>query len=270
MGFCQISALDESVPKIAIVIPARLASERLPRKILLDFHGLPMIEHVRRRALMNSLSVPVYVVSGDDEILKVIQEFGGRTLKSNLEHPNGLSRVHEASKSLNYTHYIVLQGDEMLVLPSQLDELIKIIRKEPQVNFWNQITTLSSENEIDDSSIVKCFINNDGQIFSIFRKSPLTVEPSIQLSLLKKICGLFAISKIALGQYFEETESPLQVAESIEQLRYIELGHQISCINTEFNFPSVNLREDITKIEDTFKILESQSDLLQLVLNYAN
>lgn len=270
MGSCQINVLDEPSAKIAIVIPARLASERLPRKILLDFYGLPMIEHVRRRAMMNSFSVPVYVVSGDPEILKVVQEFGGRTLKTNLDHPNGLSRVNEASKSLDYTHYIVLQGDEMLILPSQLDELIKSILQKPQINFWNQITTLTNEEEIDDSSIVKCFLNNNRQIFSIFRKTPLTVTPSSQLSLLRKICGLFAISKVALGQYFEKTESPIQVAESIEQLRYIELGHQISSINTEFNFPSVNLMDDIKKIDDSFKNFESQSRLLQLVLTYAN
>lgn len=270
MGYCQISALVESAPKIAIIIPARLASVRLPRKILLDFYGLPMIEHVRRRALMNSFSVPVYVVSGDVEILRVIRDFGGRTLKSNVEHPNGLSRVLEASKSLNYTHYIVLQGDEMLVLPSQLDEMIKSIQQKPQVNFWNQITSLSNVDEIDDYSIVKCFISNGGQIFSIFRKSPLTVKPSTQLSLLRKICGLFAISSVALNQYFEEAESPIQMAESIEQLRYIELGHRISSINTEFNFPSVNVKDDIKKIEESFKTIKSQSDLLQLVLTYAN
>jgi 3-deoxy-manno-octulosonate cytidylyltransferase (CMP-KDO synthetase) len=107
-GFFLIKQSKEVGKGIAIVIPARLASERLPNKVLLDFAGLPMIEHVRRRGMMNQYLVPVYVASGDPEILEIVETFGGSTLRTYKDHTDGLSRVNEAVASLPFEHYIIL------------------------------------------------------------------------------------------------------------------------------------------------------------------
>ena len=117
-GYFLIKQSKEMGKGIAIVIHARMASERLPNKVLLDFDGLPMIEHVRRRGMMNQYSVPVYVASGDTKILEIVETFGGSTLRTYKGHTDGLSRVNEAVASLPFEHYIILQGDEILVVPS--------------------------------------------------------------------------------------------------------------------------------------------------------
>jgi 3-deoxy-manno-octulosonate cytidylyltransferase (CMP-KDO synthetase) len=135
-----------------------------------------MVEHVRRRGIMNNHSVPVFVASGDDEVLNLIKGFGGQTIKTYREHSDGLSRVNEASSYLGFEHYIILQGDEVLALPGDIDALIQAIYDSPQFPIWNQISPIKDSRELEDVSVVKGMVNQDGQIFSLFRRSPLTSD----------------------------------------------------------------------------------------------
>ena len=251
---------------IAIVIPARLASERLPNKVLLDFDGLPMIEHVRRRGMMNQYSVTVYVASGDIKILEIVENFGGNCLRTYKDHSDGLNRVNEAVTNLSFEHYIILQGDEILALPSEIDRVIEEISNSPEVEVWNQITSLSHPEELENVSIVKCLTDTSNDIFSIFRKSPLTSKIEKQMSLVSKICGLFAVSKSTMSEICEKHNSPLQIAESIEQLKFIEYGFIIKSISTDFNFPSINLLEDVEKVKEVFRTSPQQSRILDEIL----
>ena len=268
-GYFLIKQSKEIGKGIAIVIPARLASERLPNKVLLDFAGLPMIEHVRRRGMMNQYSVPVYVASGDPEILEIVETFGGKTLRTYKDHTDGLSRVNEAVASLPFEHYIILQGDEILAVPSEIDRVIEEISNSPEVQVWNQITSLSNPDELANVSIVKCVTDTSNNIYSIFRKSPLTSKIEKQMSLVSKICGLFAVSKSAMNEICEKQNSPLQIAESIEQLKFIEYGFLIKSISTVFNFPSVNLLEDVEKVKEAFRTSPQQSRILHEIFSIA-
>ena len=262
--FFQISQIT---PRIAIVIPARLDSKRFPRKALLDIQGLPMVEHVRRRGEMNSHNVPVYVVSGDEEILTTIENFGGSTLKTLNEHLNGLSRVYEASDTWDFTHYIVLQGDEVLVLPSQLDSLIKEIKNRPNIDFWNLISSITSQNELDDTSVVKCLLNHRDEIFSIFRGKPLTTSIDMQMKMIYKICGLFAVSSEALKIICTYPATQIEIHESIEQMKYIEIGQSIQAIKTEYSFTSINLPVDYSSVLLSLEKSEIQKQILRQTLD---
>lgn len=263
-GFCQIN--PEITPRIAIVIPARMDSERLPGKALLQFSGLPMIEHVRRRGELNSYKVPVFVASGDDQILAVVSAFGGKAIRTIENHPNGTSRVNEVSKNLDFTHYLVLQGDELLVLPEQIDSLIKSIIEQPQINFLNLTTEIFSEQDILDESVVKCVLDQNRKILFLFRKSPLIGNYSDQLGSIKKICGIFAVSKSALHLICEAESSQLEKTQSIEQLRYIEMGETIYSLDVIENFPSINLNSDIEKVESVFVSSPIQREILNKIL----
>lgn len=268
-GCFLINTRQNLSPTIAIVIPARLASERLPKKILHDFAGLPMIEHVRRRGSMNSYSVPVFVASGDEQILEVVNSYGGQYVKTFREHSDGLSRVNEASESLNYSHFIVLQGDEILVLPSELDKLIEAICGAPEVKIWNQITSLLKEEELEDISIVKCLTDSSKNIFSIFRKSPLISDKATQMRLVAKICGLFAVSTPTLREICQKQNGKIQITESIEQLKFIEYGYSLRSLATSFNFPSVNTNDDVRAVHHILENSSQQRKLLNEVLEFA-
>jgi 3-deoxy-manno-octulosonate cytidylyltransferase (CMP-KDO synthetase) len=225
-----------------------------------------MIEHVRRRGMMNKYSVPVFVASGDTQILEIVENFGGRTLRTYRDHTDGLSRVNEAVASLYFEHYIILQGDEILVVPSEIDRVIEEISNSPEVEVWNQITSLSHPEELANVSIVKCLTDTSNNIFSIFRKSPLTSNIEKQMSLVSKICGLFAVSVSTMNEICNRENSPLQIAESIEQLKLIEYGFHLKSIYTTFNFPSINLPEDVDKVREVLRTSPQQSRILDEIL----
>ena len=253
--------------KIGIVIPARMASERLPGKPLLDVLGLPMIEHVRRRALLSKLKEDVLVVSGDTEILSVVEKYGGTTFLSKKQHENGLSRVAEATKFLDFSHLIVLQGDEILILPEQLNTLVSVITANPDLGFWNGVCSLESVDELTDQSIVKCTLNIDQTIQTIFRRVPFTSSIEKQMNLIKKINGLFAISANLLSEIAIHAATPIEKAESIEQMRILELSKNIATFDMAKNYPSINLPQDIGKVTSVLLGDPIQSKVLNLIKN---
>ena len=251
---------------IGIIIPARLDSTRLKHKLLIEIHGIPMIEHVRRRALKNKLGIPVVVASGDIDILNAVQKFDGATLETKKFHENGLSRVGEASQTLNWNRYIILQGDEILTRPKDLDLFIK---QNLQINSYpviNAVSNLNSTTEITDQSIVKCTTSDNGTISYIFRKSPLTSSDSLQLELTMKICGLFGITQSVLTQVLEKENTPLASSESIEQLKFIELGLDLGACLLDSDFPSVNLQKDLDLVLSILNEDREQAEILNSIL----
>jgi len=116
---------------IIAVIPAHLASVRFPNKVLHNFYGLPMIEHVRRRALLSTVIKEVYVATCDTQIAETIKQFGGKVLLTSNNHKNGTTRVAEAIKDIDCSHVILLQGDEPLLLPRHIDKVALEINKSP-------------------------------------------------------------------------------------------------------------------------------------------
>jgi len=253
--------------KIGIIIPARMASERLPGKPLLDVLGLPMIEHVRRRAKLSSLSNSVIVGSGDQEILAAIETYGGTAIQTFQDHINGLSRVAEVVRKLDLSHVIVLQGDEILILPEDLNALASAILSNPAIDFWNGVSPLDSPEELQNESIVKCTQKKDKTIQTIFRKSPMTAPIPTQMMLIKKINGLFAISKKFLEVLVNNPATPIEGAESIEQMRVLELSSEIAVFDMQKNYPSINLQADVSKVLSVLSNDSVQNKILSQIKN---
>ena len=114
-----------------------MASIRFPGKILYPLFGFPMIEHVRRRALLSEKISDVYVATCDQEIADAVIANGGKVILTGDHHRNGTSRVAEAITEIEASHIILLQGDEPLLLPSYVDAVIDAIVKEPTGDAWN-------------------------------------------------------------------------------------------------------------------------------------
>ncbi len=257
---------SKTSPKIGIIIPARLDSVRLPKKLLIDFSGLPMIEHVRRRALLNSHALPVVVATGDEEISDLIKGFGGQVISTVKDHQNGLSRVGEAAEKLGWDQYIILQGDEILVLPRHLDQMIKSAVESPLKAALNAVTKLSKDSEIADPSVVKCLRRIDGDILFIFRETPLVSSREIQSNLIHKICGLFSISTSALLALLNSPNQPISHSESIEQMKIIELGMELGAVELDTNFPSINLAKDVKEVTSILSSNHEQANILDTIL----
>ena len=164
----------------------------------MKFNGLEMIEHVRRRAELNVNKIPVYVVSNELEILNLVRKSGGNTVQTYGKHQNGFSRCIEAHKYLKYQRYILLQGDEILLDPNSLNIMEKTIKPSSQ-KIYNAVTKLSSYREITNKNIVKCMISNKKNIQLMFRKSPLIAGNNVQVTQIKKVCGLFGFTEKTLN-----------------------------------------------------------------------
>jgi 3-deoxy-manno-octulosonate cytidylyltransferase (CMP-KDO synthetase) len=234
--------------KIGIVIPARLQSERLPNKVLKPFLGKVMIEHVWKRANLIEEKAEIVVATDSLEIKTVCETFGANVMLTSESHQNGLSRAGEIAKILNWDFYVILQADEILIDPRNLELLIKTIKEENSSPFYNLITNLKKASELSDRNVVKCLIRHDNSLINIFRMSGSIASEATQMIFTKKICGLFAISHKCLNEIINLPAQIIETNESIEQMKLIELNYQVYGVEVKDNYPSVNTELEANEV----------------------
>lgn len=262
--------MSDQRPKIIGIIPAHLASVRFPRKILHPFAGLPMIEHVRRRALMTQSLDAVYVATCDDEIEDVVVSGGGRVIRTGSHHKNGTSRTAEAIEKLEASHVVLLQGDEPLLLPRQVEALAQAMLANPNADAWNATGDICEESELDRHSFVKCAVGMSDEILYCFRRTPSTAPFHIQITYIRKILGLFGYTRDSLLSVANEPPSVIETHEFIEQMRIIETGGKLVSVPVDIALPSVNEPHEADIIEIAIRENSEQKALLQEVLNSAD
>ena len=253
--------------KLIAVIPAHLDSVRLKRKVLIDLFGIPMIEHVRRRVVNSNIFDKVFVASGDDEILNIVKKFGGETIKTYQKHSNGTSRVAEAVKYLDYTHLVIVQGDEPLIKKEHLVKISENIIKNPFIDAWNSISELSTSEDLDRENIVKASINEKGKIIYLFRKTPSKAKPEEQFIYIKKIQGLIAFRKQVLEKLSLMPVSFGERFESIEQLRILSNGFFLQGVVQDDQVPSINEKKDLNEFFHYLKENKLQNAITQSLVN---
>jgi 3-deoxy-manno-octulosonate cytidylyltransferase (CMP-KDO synthetase) len=248
------------------IIPAHLASVRFPNKILFEFDGLPMIEHVRRRALMCSSLDRVIVATCDEEIASTIRDFGGEVVMTANTHRNGTTRVAEAAKKVECSHIVLLQGDEPLLLPRHIEALVSAMREEPDNMAWNATGPLESTEELDRHSFVKCAISPSDRIMLCFRRSPCFSSFEHQRGFIRKILGIIAYRNDFLAAVTQLPPTPLESFEFIEQMRIIENGYVLKSVPVEPSLPSVNEPHEADVVLDYVRNNDEQRALLSRVL----
>lgn len=253
--------------KIVAVIPAHMASVRFPGKILFPIHGLPMIEHVRRRALLTEAEMDVYVATCDKEIAKAVRSFGGKVIMTESTHLNGTSRVAEAVHNIECTHVILLQGDEPLLLPRHIDVFVKAIASKPNGVAWNAVGPIDNEEELDRHSFVKCTISSSGRIQYCFRRTPCHCAIELQKTFIRKILGIIAYRKDFLVSLASLPASVIEQAESIEQMRIIENDYALNSVQLSSSLPSVNEPHEAQIVLDYIQSDAEQRSLLAQILD---
>jgi len=252
--------------KIVGIIPAHLASVRFPEKILFPFSGVPMIEHVRRRACMTQHLSEVYVATCDDPIAKAVEAGGGKVIRTGDHHKNGTSRIAEAVQSLDCTHVVLLQGDEPLLLPRHVDALAQAMLDRPDADSWNATGDIHDPDELDRHSFVKCAVARDNRIIYCFRRSPSTADFADQQRYIRKILGLFSFRKEYLISLAEQPSSMVEKFESIEQMRVVESGGLLVSVPVDISLPSVNEPHEADIVLEHIQADAEQRALLERVL----
>ncbi len=253
--------------KVVAIIPAHLASVRFPQKILFNIHGLPMIEHVRRRALLSKELDDVIVATCDIEIADVIKSYGGKVIMTSDTHKNGTSRVAEAMQDYDdCTHILLLQGDEPLLLPRHIDSMISAMKDNPNVKSWNATGDINSEDEMDRHSFVKCSVLKDNKILNCFRKTPYVSKLETQQKFVRKILGIIAYKKDFLLELNQLDNTPIETAEFIEQMRIIESGFPLYSVDVSPSLPSINEPHEVDIVLGYLQENEEQKLLLEQIL----
>lgn len=252
--------------KIVAVIPARLASTRFPRKVLLPIEGLPMVEHVRRRGLLSSGLDDVVVATCDDEIAAYVRSQGGKAVMTSNRHENGTSRVAEAIKGVECSHVILLQGDEPLLLPRHIEQLVMAMTAAPEIPAWNLVAELNDADELHRHSFVKCTVGVDARILYCFRRSPGCSDYSIQKIFTRKMLGIIAFRKDFLLTLSGTAATPIEKAESIEQMRIIESGHRLAYLAVTPSLPSINEPDELGCVLDLLQGDNEQLGLLKAIV----
>ena len=244
-----------SATKIAAIIPARMASTRYPGKPLIEIEGLPMIEHVRRRTLLCQGFSDVIVATCDKEIHGVVSKYEGKVVMTSDQHIMASDRVAEAALTLDCTHVVNVQGDEILGMPDDLDKMIRAIEQSPEIPFWNATARIKKEEELADSAIVKCVVSITEKILYCSRQfQHLQLKPPFEP--VRKILGILGYRKEALIQFNRLPRTPLESTQSIDQSRIIENDSPLMSVPFASGYPGIN---DTREAEIVRGVLQSNN-----------
>jgi 3-deoxy-manno-octulosonate cytidylyltransferase (CMP-KDO synthetase) len=240
----------DSVPplKVVALIPARYASSRLPGKPLADLDGRPMIEHVFRRASMSPVVSETIVATDDLRIATRVNEFGGK-VRLTRAHETGTDRLAEVVASLDYDVIVNVQGDEPLVDPGAIAELVAPFAQDPGLQMTTLYRRITNAAELSNPNVAKVVIDRGG--FALyFSRAPIphVRDPRGGWPPMYRHIGLYGYRRNALMVLAALEPTPLERAEGLEQLRALEHGIRIKAIETSYESFEVNTPEDLEQV----------------------
>ena len=246
--------MGSSPKKPLVVIPARMASSRLPGKPLADIAGLPMIVQVMRRAEEADIG-PVLVACAEEEIAEAVHSAGGKALLTRADHPSGSDRVYEAVEAFDpegaYDAIVNLQGDLPALDPSAVEAVFQPLQN-VAVDIATLVAEITDEEELGDENAVKAVVSlkdgeNVGRALWFSRlKTPWGSGPHFHH------IGLYAYRREALAQFVALPPAPLERRERLEQLRALENGMRIDAAVVDTVPLGVDTPEDLARIRRMF------------------
>ncbi len=235
--------------KSIIVIPARYGATRFPGKSLARINGRPMIQWVWEAANRSRLTEQVVVATDDDRIADVAAKFGADVIMTKKSHRSGTDRIAEVADKISAQLYINVQGDEPLLSSAAVDDLIRGMMESPRVPIGTLVHRIESEAEWRSPEVVKVVCNRHNEAL-YFSRSPLPFQRAFdrKARLLRHV-GIYAFRASALATFVSLKPSPLEIAESLEQLRALEHGMTIQVIETKYRCLGVDTPADLVRVE---------------------
>lgn len=242
--------------KLIGIIPARYASTRFPGKPLVDIQGKSMIQRVYEQSKKAIQLERVIVATDDERISKAVRKFGGEVVLTSSEHPSGTDRCNEVLQLLKekaeYPEAIInIQGDEPFIQPAQIDLLCSCFEKQ-EVVIATLAKKISSTAELLSKTVNKVIVDRNKKAL-YFSRRPIPHLKDIpeedwlnHFSFLKHI-GIYGYRAKTLEAITRLSPSSLEMAESLEQLRWLENGYKIHVEETLLDSISVDAPEDLSK-----------------------
>lgn len=240
--------------KFIAIIPARYASTRFPGKPLAMLGGKPVIQRVYEQAI--KVVPEAYVATDDDRIFQVVKDFGGRAIMTRNDHKSGTDRIEEACQKINTDADVIInvQGDEPFIQPSQIETLCQLFD-----DASTQIGTLGKPFEtmeaVENANSPKIVCDRRGFALYFSRSVIPHVRGKEQQEWLQhypylKHLGLYAYRREVLHEITQLPQSPLELAESLEQLRWLENGYRIRVGITHVETVGIDTPDDLQRAEE--------------------
>ena len=232
--------------RAVIVIPARWGSTRLPGKPLVAIAGVSLIRRVYERAAKATRADAVYVATDDDRIVGHVLEFGGRVVRPEGEFATGTDRIAAALAMMDepFAQIVNVQGDEPLIDPASIDRVIDVLQA-TGVDMATLACPLESDDEYHSRDVVKVVTDLSGDAL-YFSRSAI---PYGSRELARRHVGLYGYQSNVLQRLSSLAPSPLERAESLEQLRALQNGLKIRVLETSKPHLGVDRPEDVARVE---------------------
>ena len=237
--------------KAIAVIPARLASTRLPRKMLREVAGTPLIVRVARAVQTCSLLQDVIIATDSDEILQLCQRNGLNARMSASSHRSGTERVHEISSIFNADVYLNIQGDEPLTRVEHISSLLEVMT--PEGVQVGTLKTRSGAQDVNNPNAVKVVTDTAGKAL-YFSRATIPYDRDGSVPPYFKHLGFYGYRKSALDRFVALPESSLEKSERLEQLRFLENGIDIHVGETAYDTIGVDTEEDLRRAEEMLRV----------------
>jgi len=232
--------------KAIAVIPARLGSTRLPRKMLLEIGGKPLVGVVYEAVRSSPLLDDVVIATDSDEILRTCRQNGWKAQMTSAAHGSGTQRVHEVSNSIAADVYLNVQGDEPLTRPEHVATLLDVMRdSNVQVG---TLKTPASAADVANPNAVKVVTDAMGRAL-YFSRATIPHDRDGMSPQCYKHLGFYAYRKAALDRFVALPESSLERSERLEQLRFLENGIPIFVGESPYDTIGVDTEEDLKRVE---------------------
>lgn len=231
------------------VIPSRYASTRLEGKPLKDICGHTMIEWVYKRAKLSNLD-EVVVATDDERIYKEVENFGGKVVLTRKDHENGTSRIAEVcEKYTDYDVIVNIQGDEPLIEKDMINSIIDSFKNDNTISMSTLKYKLDSMEDIENPNYVKVITDAKGYAI-YFSRSVIPYPRKLDLQNYYKHVGIYGYKRDFVVEYAKMEPTPLELSESLEQLRAIENGYRIKVMETPYKILGVDTQEELEKVRE--------------------
>jgi len=245
-----------------VIVPARLASTRLPNKPLADINGVPMVVRVAQRAAL-SAATQVVVAADSPQIVKACKEHGVRVLLTQVNHPSGSDRLAEASQLLGLSAQdmvVNVQGDEPLIDPQLINDVASLLNQHPHASMSTAAHPIHDLAEFTNPNVVKVVIDQ-AQLAMYFSRAPIPwwrdgfangVNSLPQPAALRHI-GIYGYRVGFLQSFPQLPPAPVEQGEALEQLRALWHGHKIAVhVTDKAPGPGVDTPEDLARVQALF------------------
>ena len=232
------------------VIPARFDSKRLPGKPLALIDNKPLIQHVWQRAKMATLLDDVIVATDDERIFNIVEEFGGNCMMTSSDIKSGSDRVAEIAKDSQADILLNIQGDEPFIEPALIDDVIGAF----DIQGTEMVTAIrraDAEDDIQNPNLVKVVFDKDWNALN-FSRSPIANDQENSSADHWIHLGIYGYTRDFLLKFSAMNQTPLEISESLEQLRVIENGYKIKLIETTYKSFPIDTESDLRRANEEF------------------